>query len=97
MRCFLFHESDFFENKKKTRRVVANDFIYSFNRIKDDKSSSPGRWVMDYFLDDDPFQSINDTILIIRLKDPFPSIINILAMKYFSVVPKGGRGKSKFF
>ena len=84
----FFHESDFFENDKKTRRVVASDFIYSFNRIKDDKFSSPGRWVMDYFLDDYPFQAINDTILIIRLKDPFPSIINILAMKYFSVVPK---------
>ena len=38
---------------------------------------------MDFFWIRAAFQSINDTILIIRLKDPFPSIINILAMKYF--------------
>ena len=83
----FFHESIYFENQNNTRRVVADDFIFSFSRLKDKEVSSPGRWVLDYFSDEKSFVAINDTTLLINLKKPFPSLLNLLAMKYFSVVP----------
>jgi len=83
----FFHESIYFENPNNTRRVVADDFVFSFSRLKDKEVSSPGRWVLDYFSDEKSFVAINDTTLVIKLKNPFPSLLNLLAMKYFSVVP----------
>ena len=43
---------------------------------------------LDYFSNTEPFTALNDTTLLIKLKKPFPSILNILGMKYFSVVPE---------
>lgn len=83
----FFHKSIYFKTENNTRSVVANDFIYSFSRLNDEQISSPGRWVLDYFSDEDSFLALNDTTLIIKLKKPFPSLLNILGMKYFSVVP----------
>ena len=83
----FFHKSIYFQNNN-TRRVIAHDFVYSFSRLKDDNISSPGRWVLDYFSEEESFSAINDTTLLVKLKRPFPSLLNILAMKYFSVVPK---------
>tara|TARA_S200000501_G_C20816114_1_gene740624 strand:- start:88 stop:1701 length:1614 start_codon:yes stop_codon:yes gene_type:complete len=84
----FFHKSIYFMTENKTRKVVASDFVYSFSRLKDENVSSPGRWVLDYFLQKDAFTSLNDTTLLVKLKRPFPSLLNILGMKYFSVVPE---------
>ena len=80
-----FHESKYFSKSKnkRTRLVIAKDFVYSFNRLK----GSPGDWVSKFILDDGIYAE-NDTTLIIRLNDPFPSFLNLLTMKYFSVVPE---------
>ena len=83
-----FHKSNYFDTENQTRKVVANDFVYSFQRLGDENISSPGRWVLDYFSNSEPFISLNDTTLLVKLKKPFPSILNILGMKYFSVVPE---------
>ena len=83
----FFHESTYFKTENNTRRVTSNDFIFSFSRLKDEKVSSPGRWVLDYFSEKNAFTALNDTTLLIKLKRPFPSLLNILGMKYFSVVP----------
>ena len=83
-----FHKSNYFKTENQTRKVVANDFVYSFQRLGDENTSSPGRWVLDYFSNTEPFTALNDTTLLVKLKKPFPSILNILGMKYFSVVPK---------
>jgi len=40
----FFHTDESFENNK-TRKVIANDFVFSFNRILDPKVASPGSWV----------------------------------------------------
>jgi len=84
----FFHKSIYFKTKNNTRSVVANDFVFSFSRLKDENTPSPGRWVLDYFSDEDSFLALNDTTLIIKLKKPFPSLLNLLGMKYFSVVPQ---------
>jgi len=79
-----FHEHALF-GKDSTRTANADDFEYSFNRLRDDKVAAPGRWVLNKV---DDFKAINDSIFQIKLKQPFPAFIGLLTMKYCSVVPK---------
>ena len=91
-----FHEDECFE---KTRKVVAQDFVYSFNRVLDRKLNSSGSWI---FANVDrrqqttdngqqsfeyAFAAVDDTILEIKLTQPFPAFLGILSMTYASVVP----------
>ena len=78
-----FHKHKLFGNQK-TRTVSANDFVFSFNRIKDELTASPGRWVMDQVND---IKAVNSKTLKIELKSPFPAFLGLLTMKYCSVVP----------
>ena len=83
-----------------TRCVRAQDFVYSFNRVLDRKLNSSGSWI---FSNVDKrqqttdngqqtfeyaFTAINDTILEIKLSQPFPAFLGILSMTYASVVPQ---------
>jgi peptide/nickel transport system substrate-binding protein len=79
-----FHKHELFGNDS-TRTVVAEDFKYSFDRLRDSKVAAPGSWVLNKV---DDFKAINDTIFEIKLKQPFPAFIGLLSMKYCSVVPK---------
>lgn len=79
-----FHDDELFEGGKG-RRVVAEDFVYSFNRILDDKVNSPGRWI---FNSVEGFEAKDDTTFLVHLQTPFPPFMSILSMKYCSVVPK---------
>ncbi len=79
-----FHKHQLF-GKDSTRLVVAEDFEYSFNRLKDEKVAAPGRWVLNKVED---FEALNDTTFQIKLKQPFPAFIGLMSMKYCSVVPK---------
>ena len=69
---------------EKTRKVVAQDFVYSFNRVLDRKLNSSGSWI---FANAYAFNAVNDTILEINLTQPFPAFLGILSMTYASVVP----------
>lgn len=87
----FFHKHELF-GENKTRNVVAEDFVYSLNRIVDVKWASPGAWIFANVnrtesgsLD---ISAKNDTTLIITLKHAFSPFLGILAMKYCSVVPK---------
>jgi peptide/nickel transport system substrate-binding protein len=85
-----FHDNELF-GIDKTRNVVADDFVYSFNRIVDPEVASPGAWVFNAVECDQgkyAFAAINDTILQITLSHPFPPFLGILSMLYCSVVPK---------
>lgn len=79
-----FHKHRLF-GKDSTRKVVAEDFKYSFNRLRDTTIAAPGSWVLKKV---DDFEAINDTLFNITLKQPFPAFIGLLSMKYCSVVPK---------
>ncbi len=79
-----FHKHKLF-GKDSTRTVVAQDFNYSFNRLRDTKVAAPGSWVLNKV---DDFKAVNDTVFKITLKQPFPAFIGLLSMKYCSVVPK---------
>jgi len=79
----FFHDHEFFENGKG-RRVVASDFVFSFNRLLSKDLASPGSWV---FNNVSSYTSINDTTLSITLNTPFPPFLSLLSMQYCSVVP----------
>jgi oligopeptide transport system substrate-binding protein len=87
-----FHDDELFKNGKG-RKVMASDFVYSFNRIIDSKVASPGAWVFNNLEDSKSdslfnFKAVNDSTLLIRLKNSFPPFIGLLSMQYCSVVPK---------
>jgi len=79
-----FHRHKLF-GKDSTRAVVAQDFVYSFNRLKDPKIASPGGWILQNVTN---YKALNDSIFQINLKQAFPPFLGLLAMKYCSVVPK---------
>ncbi|WP_053990321.1 ABC transporter substrate-binding protein [Mangrovimonas sp. TPBH4] len=78
-----FHKSPLF-GSDSTRTVTAEDFVYSFNRLKDKSIASPGSWVLNKVND---FKAINDTIFEIQLNTRFPAFLGLMTMKYCSVVP----------
>ena len=79
-----FHTSEIFGDQK-TRVVTANDFIYSFDRIKDKKIASPGLWTLESVKH---YEAVDDNTLKIELIHPFSPFLEILSMKYLSVLPK---------
>ena len=86
----FFHDHLMFE-EGKGRRVVAGDFVYSFNRIIDAETASPGAWVFNYVKMENgraSFKAPNDTSFIIKLSRAFPPFLGILGMQYCSVVPE---------
>jgi peptide/nickel transport system substrate-binding protein len=74
------------------RKVVAEDFVYSLNRIVDPALNSPGTWVMNAVdrLSDGSLALFapSDTVFQIRLIEPFPPMLGLLCMQYCSVVPR---------
>lgn len=85
----FFHDHEIFE-LGEGRKVVASDFVYSFNRLLSDEIASPGRWVFSKVKHENgspKFTAINDSTFQIELKESFPPFLGMLAMKYCSVVP----------
>ena len=84
-----FHDNPVFTDGKG-RRVTASDFKYSFNRIADKKTASPGSWVLNYISrknDSCLITAVKDDTLIIELKQPFPPLLGLLTTMYCSVIP----------
>ncbi|MEI6866822.1 ABC transporter substrate-binding protein [Flavicella sp.] len=79
-----FHKHHLF-GLDSTRNVVAQDFVYSFNRLLDPKVASPGKWVLEYVKG---FKAVNDSIFTVTLKQSFPPFLSLLSMRYCVVVPK---------
>lgn len=73
----------------KGRTLIAPDVVYSFNRIVDKNTASPGAWIFNNRVDSvKGFQAINDSTFQVKLTRPFQSILGILSMQYCSVIPK---------
>ena len=85
-----FQDNVCFENSRG-RRVVAKDFVYSFNRLFDPKVSRALTLINNIDrsekTDYKGFQSINDSMFVVKLKEPLSAFISILTMKFFSVIP----------
>ncbi len=83
-----FTDDDCFTNGKG-RQLTAHDVAYSFERIVNKNTASPGAWIFNNRVDSvDGFKAINDSVFQLKLQQPFQSILGILSMQYCSVVPK---------
>jgi peptide/nickel transport system substrate-binding protein len=86
----FFHDNLCFE-EGKGRKVIAKDFEFSFNRLFDSKVSS-ATTLLDKIDRSEKtnykgFMAIDDSTFRLYLREPFSAFINILTMKYFSVLP----------
>ncbi|MBK7211970.1 MAG: ABC transporter substrate-binding protein [Bacteroidales bacterium] len=84
-----FHDDASFAGGKG-RTVNASDFVFSFSRILDPKLASPGEWIFGAVSREKStpgFVAIDDSTLLIRLKQPFPPFLGLLSTQYCSVVP----------
>lgn len=85
----FFHPHELFKGKK--RRVVASDFVYSFNRIVDEKTASPGApffSCVETVQGKYGFIAKDDSTFVIRLKQAFSPFLGILTMPYGSVLAR---------
>lgn len=84
----FFHDDDTFKNGKG-RRLTAHDVMYTFSRILDKQTASPGSWIFNRKVDSlQPFTAVNDSTFQIKLIRPYNPILGILSMQYCSIVPK---------
>ena len=80
----------------KGRRLTAHDVEYSFKRIVDKNTASPGAWIFNNRVDPvNGFMAINDSTFQLKLISPFQSILGILSMQYCSIIPKEAVDKYK--
>lgn len=83
----VFHNDDCFANGKG-RRMTAKDVEYSFKRIVDKTTASPGSWIFNSKVDSvNGFKAIDDTTFQLKLIRPYQPILGILSMQYCSIVP----------
>jgi len=83
----FFHDDEAFENGNG-RRLTAEDVLYSFSRIMDKNTASPGAWIFNNRVDSiQPFTAINDSTFQLKLQRPFQPILGILSMQYCSIIP----------
>ena len=82
-----FHDDPLFP-QGKGRKVIASDFVYSYSRIIDPKIASSGAWIFnDKVSGKEAFSSMNDSTLLITLKQPFTPFLSMLTAQYCSVIP----------
>lgn len=67
-----------------TRRVEAQDVVYSLERLRNPELAAPGAWVLKKVT---RIEALNSRELEIELSEPFAPFLGILSMKYCSVVP----------
>jgi oligopeptide transport system substrate-binding protein len=85
-----FHNNPCFENGKG-RKVVARDFVYSFDRLFDSRISSATTLLNNIDRTEKTsyrgVDALNDSTFRIYLKEPLNNFLSVLTMKYFSVIP----------
>ncbi len=83
----FFHDNPLFQDGKG-RKMVAADVVYSFHRLIDPRTASPGAWIFNgHVASGNPFTAIDDTTVQIKLKTPFRPLPEILSMSYCNIVP----------
>jgi ABC-type transport system substrate-binding protein len=94
---FLLRDDVFFHNDPSFRdscgrKVSAYDFKYSFERVLDPVTASPGTWIFEKLDFSYPhpsgFDAENDSVFRIFLHEPFIPFLGMLTMPYCSVVPE---------
>lgn len=83
----FFHDDACFPSGKG-RKLTAKDVAYSFSRLTDKATASPGAWVFNGKVDSvEGFRAIDDTTFQLKLIRPYNPILGILSMQYCSILP----------
>ena len=83
----FFHDDACFPNGKG-RKMTAHDVVFSFKRIIDPATASPGSWIFNEKLDSlNGLKALNDSVFQLKLTRPYMPILGILSMQYCSVIP----------
>lgn len=85
-----FHDNVCFA-EGKGRKVTSEDVVYSLHRLTDPTIASPGAWALSSVSENAGKPDIsapNDSIVVIKMKYPFPPFPGLLGMQYCSVVPR---------
>ena len=89
LRNDVFFQDDKCFTNGKGRKLIAKDVAYSFSRIIDKNTASPGAWIFNNRVDSfHPFTAVNDSTFQIKLLTAFQPILGILSMQYCSIVPQ---------
>lgn len=84
----FFHDDAAFQGGRG-RQLKAADVVYSFSRLMDPSTASPGSWIFNRKVDSlQPFTAINDSTFRLRLHRPYHPVLGIISMQYCSIVPK---------
>lgn len=84
----FFHDDVAFAGGKG-RKLTAWDIAYSFSRIIDKRTASPGAWIFNGKVDPGAgFTAVDDTTFRLQLLRPYHPILGILSMQYCSIVPR---------
>lgn len=85
-RDVVFHPCPCFSGK---RFLVAEDVVYSFQRLK---NTGSGSWITGYLAQDQmgvpSVKALNDSVVEFELKNPFVQFIQVLATPYAMIVPR---------
>lgn len=81
-----FHNNSCFQETE--RNVTANDFVYSFKRIINPLTASPGAWIFNDKIQPNGFRALDDSTFQIALIQPFAPFLGMLSMPYCAVVPE---------
>ena len=77
----------------KGRKMTAKDVVYSFSRIIDKQTASPGAWIFNGKVDTaEPFKAIDDTtfqLKLLRPYNPYPG------NSFYAVLFSCGQGSSR--
>ena len=86
-RDVYFQNDDCFPNGKG-RLLNANDVVYSFSRLINTATASPGAWIFNSRADSlTSFTALNDSVFQLKLREPFQPVLGMLSMQYCSIVP----------
>lgn len=89
LRKDVFFQDDAAFTNAKGRRLVAADVAYSFYRLIDKNTASPGAWIFNGKIDStNGFKAVDDSTFQLKLIRPYIPILGILSMQYCSIVPK---------
>ncbi len=89
LRNDVYFTDDACFNTGKGRKLNAHDVVYSFNRITDKSTASPGAWIFNNRVDSlQGFTALDDSTFQLKLLHPFQSILGILSMQYCSIIPE---------
>ena len=67
----VYFHTHYLFGTNQTRTVTANDFVYSFDRLRDPKLASPGGWVLQNV---ESYKALDAQRFQITLKSPFPCV-----------------------